>query len=195
VGARAADLTAGRESVISDLGDGRILRRGGRPAHEAELMSHAAAHGITVPKVLEVHDDALVLERIEGPTMDQAVRERPWTVTSQAKILAELHRRIAAASLCHFDLHPANVILSATGPVVIDWTNGTRDGDPAIDAALTYIILATSCGLSGRVIAHLFKRNIDIRSGLENAAEYRLADRNVRDSERASVQRLVRRLS
>lgn len=156
-------------------------------------MEHAAANGIAVPSVFEVQDDALVLERIEGPTMDEALWQRPWTVRSQARILAELHRQIAAASLCHFDLHPANVILSPTGPVVIDWTNATHDGDPAVDAALTYLILATNCGLGGRVIAHLFRRRVDVRPGLTRAVAYRLADRNVRDGERAAVRRLTAR--
>lgn len=185
----------GRESAIVELGDGRLLRRGGRPVHEAELMAHAAASGVAVPRVFEVREDALVLERIDGPTMDQALWERPWTFPSQARILAELHGQIAAASLCHFDLHPANVILSPAGPVVIDWTNATRDGDPAVDAALTYLILATSCGLGGRAIARHFRRHVDVRTGLGRAAEYRLADRNVRDDERASVRRLLARSS
>jgi hypothetical protein len=188
-------VRSGRGSEIVELGDGRLLRRGGCPVHEAELMAHAAASGVAVPWVFEVREDALVLERLDGPTMAQALWERPWTFRSQARILARLHGRIAAASLCHFDLHPANVILSPAGPVVIDWTNAIRDGDPAVDAALTYLILATSCGLGGRAIARDFRRQVDVRGGLARAAEYRLADRNVRDDERASVRRLLARSS
>jgi len=190
---RRSVMGQGRESVITDLGDGRILRRGGRPAHEAEVMAEAGLNGVAVPRVFEVQEEALVLERIEGPTMDEALWQRPWTVGSQANTLARLHRQIAAASLCHLDLHPANVILSPAGPVVIDWTNAVRGGDPSVDAALTYIILATNCGLGGRAIARLFARQVDVDTGLARAAEYRLADRNVRDDERLSVRRLVER--
>ena len=154
-------------------------------------MAHAAAHGVAVPGVLEVHEDALVLERVGGPTMDEALWERPWTVRSQARILADLHRQTAAASLCHLDLHPANVILSPAGPVVIDWTNATHEEDPAVDAALTYLILATNCGLGGRAIAWFFGRYVDVWTGLERAAAFRLADRNVTDEERARVRQFV----
>jgi aminoglycoside phosphotransferase (APT) family kinase protein len=40
------------------------------------------------------------------------------------------------ASLCHGDFHPANILLSRKGPVVIDWSRGTR-GQPLADVART----------------------------------------------------------
>jgi tRNA A-37 threonylcarbamoyl transferase component Bud32 len=69
-------LAEGRASEIFDLGDGRVLRRfkrGGHPGLEARVMEHARAHGYPVPAVHEVRADALVLERIEGPTMLEAI--------------------------------------------------------------------------------------------------------------------------
>jgi serine/threonine protein kinase len=42
--------------------------------------------------------------------------------------------------LCHGDLHPANILLSSRGPIVIDWPNATR-GDPHADLARTYLTL------------------------------------------------------
>ena len=124
-------------------------------------MEHARRHGYPVPRVLEVTADALVLERIAGRTMAQELRRRPWTVRRHAALLARLHQRLheipapsglAAVSegdrLLHLDLHPENVILSASGPVVIDWTNARR-GDPPLDVALTWVIVATSGGPSG----------------------------------------------
>ena len=73
------------------------------------------------------------------------------------RTLAELHRRLHAIPapdgipshlgrgerLVHFDLHPDNVLLTARGPVVIDWSNAAR-GDQADDVALTWVIVATS---------------------------------------------------
>jgi hypothetical protein len=71
-------LAEGRASEIFDLGDGRVLRRfkrGGDPGFEASVMEHARAHGYPVPAVLEVRDDGLVLERVDGA--DDERRGRP----------------------------------------------------------------------------------------------------------------------
>jgi hypothetical protein len=42
--------------------------------------------------------------------------------------------------LCHLDFHPDQVMLTASGPVVIDWMNA-RAGQPAADVAYTLIML------------------------------------------------------
>ena len=164
-------IAAGRASEIFDLGDGRILRRfkaGGYPEREALVMRHVEARGYPVPRVLEVREDALVLERVDGPTMLADLRRRPWRVRSHAAALAELHRRLheieappglpeagAGDRVLHLDLHPDNVILSPSGPVVIDWTNARR-GEPALDVALTWVIMATSAGSGGRLFLRWF---------------------------------------
>jgi aminoglycoside phosphotransferase (APT) family kinase protein len=195
-------IAAGRASEIVDLGDGRVLRRfkrGGRPAREAEIMEHARAHGFSVPRVLEVRADGLVLERVDGPTMLADLRRRPWRSGAHARTLAVLHARLheipfEGEQLLHLDLHPDNVLLTERGPVVIDWTNA-RPGDPALDVALTWVIGATSGGLGGRAFTRLFLRHVDreaARQALPDAAAVRLADPNVTEAERARVRRLVR---
>lgn len=202
-------LAAGRASEVFDLGDGRVLRRfraGGDPEREALVMEHARRHGYPVPRVLEVTADALVLERIEGRTMVQELRRRPWRVGRNAAVLARLHRHLhelrgpaalPAVSegdrLLHLDLHPENVILSPSGPVVIDWTNARR-GDPQLDVALTWVIAATSGGRFGRVFLRWFLPHFDreeLLRWLPMAGEMRVAD--VNDPERAAVRRLVER--
>ncbi len=42
--------------------------------------------------------------------------------------------------LCHGDFHPANVLVDASGPVTIDWTNARR-GNPDADVARTLVTL------------------------------------------------------
>ena len=42
--------------------------------------------------------------------------------------------------MCHFDFHPANVLMSPNGPVVIDWT-GVKRGDHHADVARSVLIL------------------------------------------------------
>ena len=44
------------------------------------------------------------------------------------------------ATLCHGDYHPANVLLSGRGPLVIDWENAAL-GDPLADVARTRLLL------------------------------------------------------
>jgi ligand-binding SRPBCC domain-containing protein/streptomycin 6-kinase len=186
----------GRASTITDLGNGLVRRVGGSPRREAALMRHARASGYPVPRVVEVDDEALVLERVEGPTMAGDALRRPWRTAAHARTLAALHEQLHriehpdGGTLVHRDLHPANVILSPSGPVVIDWTNAGA-GDPALDNALTWLILMTSGGLAGRVLARLFARHLDARTALDPAAAYRRADVNVTDTERRRIRTLL----
>lgn len=185
-------LAEGRASAIYDLGDGTVLRRfksGGDPAFEARVMEHARAHGFPVPAVHEVRHDALVLERIDGPTMLQEIeRER------SAAELADLHRQLHEipfedAALLHRDLHPANVILSPEGPVVIDWTNAAA-GDPAVDVALVWVICAGRGDRAAVEFGDAFVAHFDDwRRGLDDAVAFRLADPNVTDAERLRIRR------
>ncbi len=195
-------LAEGRASEILELGEDRVLRRfkaGGRPAREAEIMEHARTHGYPVPRVLEVLDDSLVLERVYGATMLAELRRRPWKMAGHARTLAELHDRLheipfEGERLLHVDFHPDNVLLSARGPVVIDWANA-RAGKPALDVAMTWVICATSGGAMGRLFTRLFLRHVDRRAaedGLRAACELRIADPNVTDAERERVHRLAR---
>ena len=201
-------VAAGRASEIFDLGDGRILRRfkaGGDPEREAAVMEHARRRGYPVPAVLGVSSDAIVLERVEGPTMSADLRRRPWRLRGHAALLARLHSTLheidappglaalgSGDRLLHLDLHPDNVMLSRSGPVVIDWTNAGV-GDPTVDVALSWVILATSGGRGGRVFLRSFLPHYEraelVRS-LPVAAEYRLADPNVTGEERDAVRRL-----
>jgi tRNA A-37 threonylcarbamoyl transferase component Bud32 len=213
-------LASGREADIFDVGGGRVLRRykhGGEPKREALVMELARAHRYPVPQVLEVRDNELVLERVDGPSMMADLQRRRWRLVSHARMLARLHTQLhrieapaqlpqaslAGSTLLHLDLHPLNVILSARGPVVIDWTNARR-GAASLDPALTWVIAATSTARGApprgleRLLRAAFIRaflapfDLDVvKNALTAAAELRLADRNVPEAERAAVRRLV----
>jgi streptomycin 6-kinase len=204
-------VAVGRASEIFDLGDGRVLRRflaGGDSEREALVMEHARREGYPVPRVLELTDEALILDRIDGPTMLTELRRRPWTLRRHAALLAELHERLheidappgleAAGTgdrLLHLDLHPDNVILSPAGPFVIDWTNALR-GEPALDVAMTWVILATSGGPFARLYLRSFLPHFDrdeVLDALPLAADRRFADPNVTEREQQAVRRLATR--
>jgi aminoglycoside phosphotransferase (APT) family kinase protein len=178
----------------------------GFPEREALVMRHAREHDFPVPAVFDVRGDGLVLERIDGPTMASDSRHRPWLIRAHMRTLAELHKRLHEIdapeglravgdgdTLLHLDFHPENVLLSPSGPVVIDWTNARRGSAP-LDVAMTWIICATSGGAFGRMLVKPYLAQFDldeVRAYLPAAAERRLADSHVTDEERAAVRRLA----
>ena len=59
------------------------------------------------------------------------------------RVLQQLDRLPDAGALCHFDFHPDQVLLTAHGPVIIDWTTARR-GHPLADVARTSILFRFS---------------------------------------------------
>ncbi len=55
-------------------------------------------------------------------------------------VLALIERLPPGDVLCHCDLHPNNVIMTAEGPRLVDWT-GTKRGGVALDLACCHFIL------------------------------------------------------
>lgn len=136
------------------LDGARVLRRyrTGRDVRaEAEVMRHLCARGYPVPKVHHADGADLVLDRLSGPTLAEALVASVIDVRSAAHVLADLHARLHAlpaarpagpeTRILHLDLHPENVILTTAGPMVIDWANAT-EGPPELDIAMTAVILA-----------------------------------------------------
>jgi aminoglycoside phosphotransferase (APT) family kinase protein len=147
-------IAAGREADVFALDDRRVLRRyrtGDDATGEARIMAYVAGFGYPVPEVFEAHGPDLVMERLTGPTMAQALLAGDLGTAEAARILAGLLTRLHAlpawpdaepgSSVQHLDLHPENVMLTRRGPVVIDWRNA--DAGPAdLDTAFTALILA-----------------------------------------------------
>jgi len=157
----------GREADIIALDEKRVLRQYRQPKDvepEAAAMEHARAHGVPVPRVLDIREGALVMERISGPTMLAYAAGHPWALWRQAGVLAGLHALLhevpglpglpqpfgAEGSLLHRDLHPENVLLSPAGPVIIDWS-GACNGPGAADVARTWLLVETSEVPGGRL--------------------------------------------
>jgi aminoglycoside phosphotransferase (APT) family kinase protein len=180
-------------------------------------MAHARSYGYPVPRVYAHTETDLVMDYLDGPTMLADLARRPWRLLRHAKTLAQLHRQLHAipgpaelpaplgqgSSLVHLDLHPDNVMLTRSGPMVIDWRNAGR-GDGLADVAYTWVILATSrpqgplrgrvTAIGQRLFAPLFLARFDrraVHAQLPVVAAARLADRNVRDDERVRLRRLL----
>ncbi len=147
-------IARGRDADVFALDAHRVLRRyrrGGDVSHEVSVMTHVAERGYPVPAVYEAAGTDLVMERLDGPTMLQALVAGDVGIEDAGAVLAGLHERLHAiparlsrdpeARILHLDLHPDNVVLSKRGPVVIDWRN-TAEGLPDLDVALSALILA-----------------------------------------------------
>jgi len=211
-------IASGRDADVFDLGDGRVLRRhkDGRPAtKQADLLRYAASHGYPVPALHDASGPDLVLERLDGPEMQQALR--PWNVRRMARVLADLHRRLHEIPplpgldapfgdprvLLHLDLHPRNVILTAAGPKVIDWANAAN-GPPDADVALLYVIGKTTA-IRPRYLAPFVNSFLEtfvreaggsqFRAILPAVTEWRKRDRNVTAAELAAIDRLLGRVT
>lgn len=215
-------LARGRDCDVFDRGDGTVLRRS-RTAHdqrgEARVLHHVAEHGYPVPEVHELADEGrdLIMEKVAGPTMLQAIERRPWRVAAFGRLLAELHIGLHAIpapdwlpalnegqTLVHLDLHPMNVILAPDGPVVIDWTNAAR-GRPGHDSARAWALMATAdAEVSGplRLVLTRVRRRLveafvetvgrdEARDCLAYAVELTLLDPNISEAEKARMRALV----
>jgi aminoglycoside phosphotransferase (APT) family kinase protein len=149
-------LGSGRSADVYALDGERVLRRYRFPmdaSREAAVMVHVAGYGFPVPEVFpgEHPRTDLVMRRLDGPTMLQALLAGEMTAEEAGAVLAGLLRRlhevparVAARPgdrVLHLDLHPDNVMLTLRGPVVIDWGNA-EEGPPALDCAMSAVILA-----------------------------------------------------
>jgi len=214
-------LASGRDGDIFEFGPGRVLRRsrtGRSIAHEADVMRYVAEHGYPVPKVYDVRNDGrdIVMERIDGPTLAGAIEAKPWRITALARALAQLHKQLHAipapdwlpqhggTAIIHRDLHPLNVLMAPSGPVVIDWANAVA-APPEADVADAWLVMAAAGPdnpsfvmrvlLSLRVVlVESFVRQFDrpaVVPFLRPVAEVRAQDRNMSQREIATMWRLV----
>jgi aminoglycoside phosphotransferase (APT) family kinase protein len=189
-------------------------------------MEFVRSRGYPVPYVEEIAEGgtALVMERIDGPSMMQLLGRRPWQLRRQARVLAELHERLhlieapdwlqpapgvmGGTALLHLDLHPLNVLVSGRGAVVIDWPRAAR-GDPAADVALTWILLesgqipgpAPVAAVLGRfrsVFVRSFVAQFDlaaIRQQVPAMVDYKVQDENMSAAECRAMRRLAERVA
>lgn len=211
-------LGSGRDADVYIVDATRVLRRyrskssGG---DEARFMRLAHSLGYPTPEVYSADGPDLVMQRLYGPTLLAAICDGVVTVEHGAVQLAELHTRLHRLrvpdqadghSLVHLDLHPANVILTDSGPFVIDWTNAAF-GPAGLDVALSALVFAVFALDKGSELAELARAllvaflsasTVSPLTHLDEAVERRLGDPNFTDAERSRFGRaceLIRMLA
>ncbi|MFJ6443178.1 phosphotransferase [Streptomyces sp. NPDC091649] len=151
-------LGSGRTADVYALDGSWVLRRyrdRTDTTEELAVMSYVGAFGFPVPRIGPPAADArptdLVLQRLTGPTLAEALLAgRLGTAEAGAllaRLLRELHGippRVSANpedSVLHLELHPENVMLTEGGAVVIDWSTAA-EGPPGLDRAMSALTLA-----------------------------------------------------
>src|SRR3954454_6929548 len=90
-------LASGRDADVYALDERRVLRRyrrGGDVTGEAAVMRYVADHGYSVPRVYDADGADLILERLDGPTMLQALGDGTLDLRAGAMVLADLLERL-----------------------------------------------------------------------------------------------------
>ena len=216
-------IAKGRDGAIYEYGPGLVLRKtfDGRSIEgEARTMAYAAEQGYPVPAIHEVRGGGteIVMERVDGPIMMDAIVKQPWAMGRYARLLADLHDSLHAITapdwlrqlpgegdqLLHLDLHPLNVIMAERGPVVVDWPNAAR-GDGLTDVGMTYVLLTCPEMPAPRIaqlaaqpvrllLARMFAgryRGTELDARIAVAADIKTLDRNFGPGEVASCRRLA----
>ncbi len=187
-------LATGRTADIFAYGNDSVAKvlRDSMPGEWALIEFDLARriHGLDLPTpepraVLDLGGrQAVVFERVDGPSMQTAVIAGHMAVTDAADLLADIHRQVLACepppgmpsaadrlaakillvdaitegerragrqlaySLCtgwcllHGDLHPNNVIMAESGPVIIDWYDASV-GPPVTDIARSNLLMSS----------------------------------------------------
>jgi len=139
----------GRRGIVFERVEGptllnRIAAQPWRLAWAARRLAELQAqmHAVPAPDFPSQREE---LERKIRSLPDEAA-------TVKERALAALAQLPDGDSLCHGDFHPDNVVLTARGPIVIDWAATVR-GHPLADAARTSLLLqvgAVPPGTPGR---------------------------------------------
>ena len=153
----------------------------------------------------------MTMDRVDGVDLLTLLSKRPWKARAVGRMLADLHRQLAAIPIgnidvptkvgereafVHGDLHPGNVLLTDSGPVVIDW-EGAGVGAADADSANTWLTVSTAdaddvprlirplVGLIRKTVLRAFLNGVPQPRPETIAAvcEARLLDKNMRPRE------------
>jgi uncharacterized protein (TIGR02172 family) len=127
----------GRGGIVFEQVEGPVMSKAvaSKPwklSHYASMLAelHARMHSCEIPGLPSQRE-----------YLKMIIRDRISLSVHMKEALLELLEQLSDGNaLCHGDFHPGNIIISAQGPVIIDWTTANR-GNPLADVARTSLIL------------------------------------------------------
>jgi thiamine kinase len=123
---------------------GIIMERVSGPSMFAALLANlfsAVKHARLLAQLhAQMHECAVPDLRSQHESLRQRIQEAKVSPVIQAAAWQRLDRLPAGTALCHGDFHPANVVLTAHGPRILDWPTA-MSGNPLGDVARTSLIL------------------------------------------------------
>ncbi len=159
-------LASGRTADVFALSTARVVRRYREnidAAAEAIVMEHVTAHGFPAPTVHRAETHQIEMDLHKVPPMPGADPD---------------------SAVLHLDLHPDNVILTASGPIVIDWTNaahGPADHDVALSALILAQVAVDDTTIMSQAARDLLRSFVACVGVIETEALARVAVRRRRD--------------
>ncbi len=111
-------------------------RLGRAPAdREWKMLARMHGAGIAVPEPLALGtrpdgDRLLALRWVDGAPLTDALRDTPAARRALLDALATLVRRVHELGFVHGDLHAGNVLVTARGPVLLDWQHARATRAP-----------------------------------------------------------------
>src|SRR3984957_1129938 len=154
---RARDTRLGRPVAIKVVGAERAQRPDFRTRFQREAQATAALNHPHICALYDVgeHEGAsyLVMEYVEGQTLESRLREGPLPLDQLLPRAAEVSQALAAAhgrGIIHRDLKPANLMLTPAGVKVLDFGFAKFTGPEAsaMDATAAHTILGTPAYMS-----------------------------------------------
>lgn len=121
--------------------------------HGDSMWAHMLEHPEDTPKLAQVLSDLQAeINATPAPAELPTLVDRLAENITAADALTDDQKDLARASLvdlpelsrvCHFDIHPKNVLMSPNGPIAVDWFDAAV-GDPAADVVRSSVLMGPS---------------------------------------------------
>lgn len=156
------------QGIVYEKVEGLTLMRSIK-ASESSLLEHANL-------MAKLHADlhrvtTAITPNLKSELSHGILRERMLSADQRSEAVETLRRLPEGNTICHYDFHPDNIIMSPNGPIIIDWLNALV-GHPDADVMRTLVILR-SRSLPPDVPVWLHQRNYRLMFCDAYLAEYR----------------------